>query len=234
MNRAYRGSGPSHWSNEPRYLAGDRTTTDVLCADLAAKPAASHLKWVEEGKDPFIGCVWLEPLGEDTWYLGSLAIDPDWQRGGLGRVMLCAAEQWVRERGGKRVQMTVINVRDALISWYLRRGYHKTGDTLFHMEMIASARLCATTSALWCWRKIWPLRRGNERYRVTARASSRRTGALDRRVSPGSRSGPRDEDSIRTHYAQPLRPTPSCSAARRRWRGRQSRRLPRPGAATPA
>jgi GNAT superfamily N-acetyltransferase len=130
MNRAYRGSGPSHWSNEPRYLAGDRTTTDVLCADLAAKPAASLLKWVEEGKDPFIGCVWLEPLGEDTWYLGSLAIDPDWQHGGLGRVMLCAAEQWVRERGGKRVQMTVINVRDALISWYLRRGYHKTGDTV--------------------------------------------------------------------------------------------------------
>jgi GNAT superfamily N-acetyltransferase len=129
MNRAYRGSGASHWSNEPRYLAGDRTTTDVLRADLAAKPAALLLKWVEEGTDPFIGCVWLEPLGGDTWYLGSLAIDPDWQRGGLGRVMLSAAELWVGERGGKRVQMTVVNVRDALIAWYLRRGYHNTGET---------------------------------------------------------------------------------------------------------
>lgn len=25
--------------------------------------------------------------------------------------------------------MNVVNVRDALIAWYLRRGYHKTGET---------------------------------------------------------------------------------------------------------
>ena len=129
MNRAYRSSGPSNWSTETKYLAGDRTTNEALRADLAAKPAASLLKWVEEGTDQLTGCVWLEPLNVDTWYLGSLAIDPDRQRGGLGRVMLSAAELWVRERGGKRVQMTVVNVRDALIAWYLRRGYHRTGDT---------------------------------------------------------------------------------------------------------
>ena len=129
MNRAYRSSGPSNWSTEQKYLVGDRTTNDVLRADLVAKPAASLLKWVDEETDRFTGCVWLEPLGGDIWYLGSLAIDPDRQRGGLGRVMLAAAEQWVRERGGKRVRMTVINVRDALIAWYLRRGYHRTGRT---------------------------------------------------------------------------------------------------------
>jgi GNAT superfamily N-acetyltransferase len=129
MNRVYRGTGAADWSNEPRYLAGDRTTTDILLADLAAKPAASLLKWVEDGMDQPSGCVWLEPLGDDTWYLGSLAIDQDRQRGGLGRLMLSAAERWTRERGGKRVEMTVINVREALIAWYLRRGYHKTGET---------------------------------------------------------------------------------------------------------
>jgi GNAT superfamily N-acetyltransferase len=129
MNHAYRGSGASQWSNEPRYLAGDRTTSDALRADLAAKRAASLLKWVEDEAGPITGCVWLEPLGDDTWYLGSLAIEPDRQRGGLGRVMLSAAEQWVCDRGGKRMQMTVINVRDALIAWYVRRGYHKTGET---------------------------------------------------------------------------------------------------------
>ncbi len=25
--------------------------------------------------------------------------------------------------------MTVVNVREVLIAWYLRRGYHKTGET---------------------------------------------------------------------------------------------------------
>jgi GNAT superfamily N-acetyltransferase len=129
MNRAYRGFGPCNWSTETKYLAGDRTTDDALRADLVSKPAASLLKWVDAGTDQLTGCVWLEPLGGDTWYVGSLAIDPVRQRGGLGRVMLSAAEQWVRERGGKRVQMTVVNVRDALIAWYIRRGYHRTGDT---------------------------------------------------------------------------------------------------------
>ncbi len=130
MNRAYRGAGAaSGWSTETAYLAGDRTTNELLRADLAAKPAASLLKWVDGRAEPFRGCVWLEPLGGDTWYLGSLAIDPAQQNGGLGRTMLSAAEQWVREGGAKRVRMKVVNVRDALIAWYLRRGYHKTGES---------------------------------------------------------------------------------------------------------
>jgi hypothetical protein len=33
------------------------------------------------------------------------------------------------DRGGKRIRMNVVNVRDALIAWYVRRGYHKTGET---------------------------------------------------------------------------------------------------------
>jgi hypothetical protein len=41
----------------------------------------------------------------------------------------CAAERWVGERGGKRIRMNVVNVRDALIAWYVRRGYRKTGET---------------------------------------------------------------------------------------------------------
>jgi ribosomal protein S18 acetylase RimI-like enzyme len=130
MNRAYRGSGGSSgWSNEEAYLAGDRTTDEQLRADILANPSALLLKWVDEQKPVFSGCVWLEPLSSDVWYLGSLAIDPDRQNGGLGRTMLGAAEDWIRERGGKRVRMKVINLREALIAWYIRRGYFKTGAT---------------------------------------------------------------------------------------------------------
>ena len=129
MNRAYRGAGGTRaWSAETDVLGGDRTTIEVLRADLAARPAASLLKWVAERTDSFIGCVWLEPLGGGAWYLGSLAVDPERQNSGLGRVMLAAAEHWVGERGGTRVRLTVINVRVALISWYLRRGYRRTGE----------------------------------------------------------------------------------------------------------
>lgn len=130
MNRAYRGSGASAgWSTEVGYLAGDRTTEALLRADLQAAPAASLLKWVDAQNGPVRGCVWLEDLGDNVWDLGSLAIDPEQQNGGRGRTLLSAAEQWVRERGAKRVRMTVVNVRDTLIAWYLRRGYHRTGAT---------------------------------------------------------------------------------------------------------
>jgi ribosomal protein S18 acetylase RimI-like enzyme len=127
MNRAYRGAGAAGWSTQESYLSGDRITEDVLRTDLAAKPHASLLKWEEGG--PLRGCVWIEPLDGDVWYLGSLATDPTLQASGLGKILLSAAERWVRERGGTRIRMNVVNVRDALIAWYLRRGYHKTGET---------------------------------------------------------------------------------------------------------
>lgn len=127
MNRAYRGAGAAGWSTQEPYLSGDRITEDVLRADLASKPQASLLKWEDGGS--LLGCVWIEPLSDSVWYLGSLAIDPTLQNSGLGKTLLSAAEQWVRERGGKRIRMTVVSIREALIAWYLRRGYHKTGET---------------------------------------------------------------------------------------------------------
>jgi GNAT superfamily N-acetyltransferase len=130
MNRAYRGSGTSSgWSTEAAFLAGDRTTNELLRADLLAKPAATLLKWVDDRTAGFSGCVWLEPVRDTLWYLGSLAIDPHHQNDGLGRTMLAAAEAWVRQRGGKRIRITVINVREPLIAWYRRRGYSNTGAT---------------------------------------------------------------------------------------------------------
>lgn len=130
MNRAYRGTGSDGgWTTEDAYLRGDRITAALLRADLAAKPDAVFLKWVDASEDAPKGCVWLEPLGPDTWYLGSLAIDPALQNGGLGRVMLSAAEDWARARGARTVRMTVVNVRASLIAWYERRGYVDTGET---------------------------------------------------------------------------------------------------------
>jgi GNAT superfamily N-acetyltransferase len=42
-------------------------------------------------------CVRLEPEADDIWYLGSLSIDPRQQNKGLGRNLLAAAEDWVRQ-----------------------------------------------------------------------------------------------------------------------------------------
>ncbi len=130
MNEAYRSSGASAaWSTETAYISGDRTTEVLLRADLLARPQASLLKWVVPADGQMLGSVWLEPVGHDVWYLGSLAIRPDRQQSGLGTTLLSAAERWVLERGGVCVRMRVVNVREALIAWYLRRGYRLTGKT---------------------------------------------------------------------------------------------------------
>jgi ribosomal protein S18 acetylase RimI-like enzyme len=129
MNRAYRGRASSTaWNSEEAYIAGDRTTEALLRADLMNNVNAVLLKWIERPDEEASGCVWLEPLDAQTWYLGSLAADPARQNSGLGRRLLAGAEDWIRAHGGTRVRMTVVNVRETLIAWYLRRGYRLTGE----------------------------------------------------------------------------------------------------------
>lgn len=127
-NWAYRGTGEvASWTVES-YLAGDRTNVDALRADMAAKPDAHLLVW-RDAEGELLGHVWLEPVAEGLWYLGLLSVRPDRQDRQLGRALLAAAEDFARARGARRVQMTVINVRDTLIAWYQRRGYALTGET---------------------------------------------------------------------------------------------------------
>jgi ribosomal protein S18 acetylase RimI-like enzyme len=129
MNHAYRGSGGSAgWNSEAAYITGSRTTESLLRADLLAKPNASFLKWVDPISRCLSGCVWLEPVDDYTWYLGSLTTNPNCQSSGVGSTLLAAAEQQVRGKGGTRIRMTVVNVRDTLIAWYIRRDYYLTGE----------------------------------------------------------------------------------------------------------
>jgi ribosomal protein S18 acetylase RimI-like enzyme len=126
MNRAYRGTGS--WNSEAGIIAGERASLDLLRAQISETPTGCFLKWLDPGGS-ICGCVWLEPLAGDIWYLGSLAADPDQQNAGLGRQLLAGAEQWAAAHGARRIRMSVVNVRDTLIAWYVRRGYHLTGET---------------------------------------------------------------------------------------------------------
>lgn len=129
MNRAYRGNADAGWRTEAAYITGDRTNAALLREDLAERPAATMLHWREQPDQAPIGCVWLEPVDDGVWYLGSFAIEPARQAGGLGGTLLQAAEDWARERGAGAIRISVINVRHELIAWYERRGYQRTIET---------------------------------------------------------------------------------------------------------
>jgi ribosomal protein S18 acetylase RimI-like enzyme len=128
-NLAYRGTGPTASWNIENFIEGQRLNESLLREDLAAKPHAHLLTCRDDPDGPLLGTVLLEPQANGVWYLGLLTIRPDLQKRQLGRTLLAAAEDFARQRGANRIQMTVVNVRDILIAWYERRGYTVTEET---------------------------------------------------------------------------------------------------------
>ena len=129
-NLAYRGYGSTaSWNIETGIIEGQRLNESLLRDDLAAKPEAQLLTFRGDPDGPLLGTVWLDKKKGGVWNLGLLTIRPDLQNKQLGRALLAAAEDFARERGGRRIRMTVVNVRDNLLAWYQRRGYRVTGET---------------------------------------------------------------------------------------------------------
>jgi len=130
VNAAYRGKGVvESWNIETGIIEGTRLTDSLLRQDLAAKPHAHFLVTHDSESHAIIGTVWLEPVDDDVWYLGLFTIDPALQKQHLGRELLSAAEDFSKARGAHTMRMGVLSVRDALIAWYERRGYARTGET---------------------------------------------------------------------------------------------------------
>lgn len=131
VNLAYRGTGPSASWNIENFIEGQRLNESLLREELAAKPQAHLLTYKDEPdgpNGPILGTVLLDPKNDGVWYLGLLTVRPDLQKRQLGRTLLTAAEVFAKQRGARRIQMTVVNVRDILIAWYERRGYTLTGE----------------------------------------------------------------------------------------------------------
>src|SRR5579862_6393464 len=130
VNAAYRGRGVvESWNIESGIIEGTRLTDSLLREDLATKPHAHFLVHRNPESGAILGTVWLEPVDEGSWYLGLFTVDPALQKQHFGRALLSAAEDFARIRGAKTMRMGVLNVRDALIAWYERRGYTRTGAT---------------------------------------------------------------------------------------------------------
>ncbi len=129
IERSYRGDASrAGWSSEADLLEGDRTDIATLAAIIDHSGTCLLLA---ERDDIPIGCVNIEDRGEGTAYLGLLCIEPTLQSGGLGRQMIAAAEETARTHfHATRMVMTVLEQREELIAYYMRRGYAPTGRRL--------------------------------------------------------------------------------------------------------
>jgi len=131
VNAAYRGQGGrSGWTSEIGLVDGVRITLAALRSELAAAQDARIFVLREAGE--LLACVRLDSSAsaqlQVACQIGMLAVRPQAQDRGLGRIMLQHAELEGRARGARLARMMVVSIREDLIAWYERRGYRRTGD----------------------------------------------------------------------------------------------------------
>lgn len=130
VTSAYRGDASrAGWTTEADLLDGQRIDADMLRADLA-RPQSLIL--VAEDAGRMIACAHIAQEEADdgvpTAYFGMFSVDPAIQGGGIGKVVMAEAERVARDTlGCTRMRMTVIDCREELIAFYVRRGYRRTG-----------------------------------------------------------------------------------------------------------
>lgn len=125
VTSSYRGDASRvGWTTEADLLDGARIDGERLTADIE-RPQSVILLGEENGE--ILACAHVA-VDDGTGYFGMFSVWPDRQGKGIGKQMLAEAERIVREEFGQRtLRMTVIDVRDALIDYYARRGYQRTG-----------------------------------------------------------------------------------------------------------
>ncbi|MDB5008273.1 MAG: family N-acetyltransferase [Mucilaginibacter sp.] len=133
VNTAYRGeTSKKGWTTEANLLDGlriDETTLKSYFDDsnVILLKNTDHAGLIT-------GCVYLE-IRKPRLYVGMFSVSPLLQGQGIGRDLLQHAEAYAKQLNCTTLTMTVISIRQELISWYERRGYKTTGETLpFHAD----------------------------------------------------------------------------------------------------
>ena len=125
VTSAYRGDASrAGWTTEADLLDGARIDPDILRGDIARDGSRVVLA---ERDGALLACAHVAIDG-DAGYFGMFSVVPGLQGGGIGKQVLAECERIVRDEWRlPAMRMTVIDVRDELIAFYQRRGYHRTG-----------------------------------------------------------------------------------------------------------
>ncbi len=115
---------------EAFFIRGDRVSPQRLREFMQT---GRFLLAEENGE--LLGCVYVELHG-DAAYLGLLSVEPGRQKTGFGRRLVVAAEEFAREMGARRMDLTVVNLRTELPPFYQKLGYALAGAEPIREEMI--------------------------------------------------------------------------------------------------
>lgn len=128
IRSAYRGpASRAGWTSEADLVAGNRTDLEQVLGELA-DPAARMV--VAQRGDRLLGCCRVLDIGARRARLGTFAVDPEQQGGGIGRRLLEAAVATAgAQLGAATIEITVLAPQTELLAWYERLGFAPTGET---------------------------------------------------------------------------------------------------------
>lgn len=128
VESAYRGDASRiGWTTEANILEGQRI--DVAGVRTALEKPNSIILLAEIAGE-LMACCHIEKTG-DAGYFGMFSVNPASQGSGIGKAVLAEAERLAKTLWqSQRMEMTVIDIRDELIAFYIRHGYRRTGKHL--------------------------------------------------------------------------------------------------------
>ncbi|MFC3550176.1 GNAT family N-acetyltransferase [Lysobacter cavernae] len=130
VESAYRGDvSKQGWTTEADLLGGRRTGADDIqaCIDRPHSVILLAERSGADGHGELLACAHIA-IEDGAGYFGMFSVRPTQQGGGIGKIVLARAECIAHEDWGlAAMRMTVIDVREELIAFYERRGYHRTG-----------------------------------------------------------------------------------------------------------
>jgi len=109
------------------FLQGPRTDEQRLAAAMEKGTVLVG----EDSGGRLLASIYIELRGTHG-YAGMLAVDPEYQKSGLGRRMMVAAEDHFRAHRCDTVKITVLSLRPELLPIYRRFGFVETGTEEFH------------------------------------------------------------------------------------------------------
>ncbi len=125
VNSVYRGDNAKKgWTTEAELIDGIRITSERVNEIINTDSNVILLAIINN----IAGCVHLEKIG-DKCHLGMLSVDVNIQNLGIGKKMMKQSEHYAKNIFKcSEIEMKVIGQRQELINYYLRRGYHITGE----------------------------------------------------------------------------------------------------------
>jgi ribosomal protein S18 acetylase RimI-like enzyme len=128
VESVYRGeSSRSGWTTEADLLDGQRVDVSML-VDILKDSSSELFIYCDDGK--IQACVHLQRQGAVA-HLGMLSVSTSLQGKSIGKKILGFCEEYSKKQWqAQKVLIEVLDGRPELLSWYERRGFRKTGNTI--------------------------------------------------------------------------------------------------------